>query len=67
MIAIANPVLSAAIVGARDRHAPAVRQVAAARQRRAHDWIAGLTEGELDGEIGGRAGIGLDVYMVDTE
>jgi hypothetical protein len=38
-----------------DRHRPAVGQVAAHRQRHPHDRVAGAGEGQVDGQVGGRA------------
>ena len=46
---------------------PAVRQVAAHRQRHAHHGVARLQERQVDGEVGGRARVGLDVGVVDAE
>jgi hypothetical protein len=53
------------LAGGRDR--PAVGEVAAHRQRHAHDGVAGLGEGEIDREVGGRAGVRLDVRVVHSE
>ena len=50
-----------------DRHRPAVRQVAAHRQRHAHHRVARLAEGQVHGEVGDGAGVGLDVRVVDAE
>ena len=53
------------LAGRRDR--PAVGEVAAHRQRHPHDGVARAAEGQVDGEVGGRAGVGLDVGVVDAE
>ena len=47
--------------------APAVGQVAAGGQRHAHDGLAGREEGEVDREVGRRAGVGLHVGVLDAE
>jgi hypothetical protein len=49
------------------RHPPAVRQMPAHRQGHAHDGVAGLEEGQVDGEVRGRARVGLDVGVLDAE
>jgi hypothetical protein len=59
-----HAVLDRAEVAAGDRHRPAVGQVAAGRQAQAHHGVARLEEGEVDGEVGGRARVGLDVGVV---
>ncbi len=63
----ADAVLHAAEPLAGRRDAPAVGEVAAHRQRHAHHGVAGFGEGEIDGEVGGRAGVGLDVGVLDAE
>src|SRR3954468_16927641 len=45
----AVPVRTEPLVG--DGHAPAVGEVAAVRQRHAHDGVAGLAERRVDGEV----------------
>ena len=53
VIVAAHTVLNRVEVLARDRDLPAVGQVTAARQPHAHDRVAGVTEGEVHGEVGG--------------
>ena len=49
------------------RHRPAVGEVPAHRQRHPHHRVAGLQERQVDGEVGGRARVRLDVGVVDAE
>ena len=49
------------------RHRPAVRQVAAHRQRHAHHGVARLGEGQVHGQVGGRAGVRLHVGVIHAE
>ena len=49
------------------RDAVAVREVAAHGERHAHDRLARLEEREVDGKVGRRAGVRLDVGVLDTE
>jgi hypothetical protein len=44
-----------------------VREVAAVREAEAHHGVAGLAEGEVHREVGGRAGVGLHVGVLDAE
>jgi hypothetical protein len=44
-----------------------VGQVAAVRQGQAEDGVAGLQEGQIDGKVGRRAGVGLDVGVLGPE
>ena len=67
MIVAAHAVLNGVEVLARDRHLPAVREVTAARKTHAHDGVARVAEGEVDAEVRRRAGVGLDVRVVDSE
>ncbi len=62
-----DAVLHAAEPRARRRDAPAVRQVAAHRQGHAHDRVAGLCEGQVDGQVGRGAGVRLHVGVVHAE
>ena len=64
---LAHPVLDRAEPPAGHRHAPAVGEVAAHRQRHPHHRVAGLAEGEVDGEVGWRSRVRLDVYVLDPE
>ncbi len=64
---LADAVLHGAEPLAGRGHAPAVGEVAAGRQRHAHDGVAGLEEREVDGEVGGGAGVRLHVGVVDAE
>jgi hypothetical protein len=63
----ADSVLDGAIVLARDRHVPAVGEMPASGKPEAHDGVAGVTEREVDGQVRRRAGVGLDVRVVDAE
>jgi hypothetical protein len=64
---LAHAVLDRLEVATRDGHVPAVGQVAAHGQRQAHDLVARLEEGEVDGQVGRRAGVGLHVGVVRAE
>lgn len=64
---VADAVLDATEPLAGGGDAPAVGEVAAHRQGHAHDGVAGLGEGEVDGEVGRGAGVGLDVGVLDAE
>ena len=67
VVVAADAVLHGAKPGAGRRHVPAVRQVAAGGQRHAHHGLARLDEREVDGEVGRRARVGLDVGVVGAE
>ena len=62
-----TPYCDALEVLAGDRHAPAVREVAAGRQAEAHDGLAGLEEREVHGEVRRRARVRLHVGVLDAE
>src|SRR5207302_7081014 len=44
-----------------------VREVAALVELHAHELVAGLEQGEVDGHVRRRPGVGLDVGMLGTE
>src|SRR5947209_6344113 len=60
-------VRNAAVVGPGDAHLPAVREVAAVGEILPHDGVAGLAGGKIHGEIGGAAGVRLDVGVGHAE
>ena len=64
---VTHPVLDGVepLAGRGDR--PAVGEVAAHGQRHAHDRVARLGEGQVDGEVGGRARVRLHVGVVHAE
>ena len=63
----AHAVANGAEPTARDRHAPAVREVPAGVERHAEHGVAGLEERRVHGEVRGRAGERLDVGVLDAE
>ncbi len=64
---LAHAVLHRAEPLAGGGHAPAVGEVAAGGQRHAHDRLARGEEGEVDGQVGRRAGVGLHVGVLHAE
>src|SRR5690606_35386539 len=64
---LVHPVLHRVEQLARGVDLGAVGQVAAVRQRHAQDGVAGLQQGEVDGLVGLRAGVGLDIGVVGAE
>ena len=63
----AHAVADGAEPAARDRHAPAVREVPAGVERHAQHRVAGLQERRVHREVRGRAGQRLDVRVLDAE
>ncbi len=62
-----QPVTNAAEPLAGRRHAPPVGEVPAHRQRQTHDRVAGLGEGQVDGQVRRRPGVRLDIGVLDPE
>ena len=50
-----------------DRDLPAVGEVTTGGKGQAHHRVAGLAEGHVGGEVGGRSGVGLHVGVVAAE
>ena len=64
---LADAVLHGVAATSGERGGRAVREVAAHRQRHPHDRVAGLREREVHGEVRRRAGVRLDVHVLDAE
>ncbi len=67
VVVFSDAVLDAFEVLARDRDRVSVGQVAAGRERKAHDGVARGAEREVDGEIGRASGVGLHVDVLGPE
>ena len=64
---LAHAVVDDAVKAARKIHLVAVREMAAVRQVHGQDQVAGLKHGKVDGGVGLRTGMGLDVDVVGAE
>ena len=62
-----QPVLDCLVNPAGDVDARAMGQVAAVRQAHPHDGVAGIDQGEVDGPVGLRAGMRLDIGETGAE